>query len=62
MRALPSLKASTMATGGITEEATVGIKNWFERGQLPLSSSVQEIKFLYYSASNVTALPHAGER
>ena len=35
-----------------------GIKNWFKRGWLPLSSSVHEIKFLYYSASNVTAIKH----
>ncbi len=59
MRSPPSTKASTMATRGITEAATVGIKNWFERGQLPLSSSsVWENKLLYSSASNMMAIKH----
>ncbi len=58
MRTLPSLKASTTATGGITEAATAGIKNWFERQQLHLSSSMREFKFFYYSARNMTAIKH----
>jgi hypothetical protein len=36
------MKASATATGGITKAATVGIKNWFERGQSPLYSSMRE--------------------
>ncbi len=36
--------------------ATVGTKNWFKRGQLPLSSSVQENKLLYSSASDIMAV------
>jgi hypothetical protein len=35
------MKTSTMATRGITKAATE-VENWFERGQLPLSSSMQE--------------------
>jgi hypothetical protein len=42
----PSTKASAMATGGITEAATVRIKNWFKIGCLPLSSSVWEDRLL----------------
>jgi hypothetical protein len=38
------MKASAMETRGITKAATVGIKSWFKRGQLPLSSSMQENK------------------
>ena len=33
-----------------------GSHSWFERGQLPLSFSVKEFKFLYYSASNMMAV------
>ncbi len=58
MRSPPSTKASATATGGITKAATVGIKNWFERGQSPLSSSMQEIMLLYNSASNMMAIKH----
>jgi hypothetical protein len=47
-----------MATGGITEAATVGIENWFERGQPPLSSSVQGNKLFYSSASNMMNVKH----
>ncbi len=50
MRSPPSTRVSATATRGITEAVTVGIKNWFERGQLPLSSSVQEKKLWYSSA------------
>jgi hypothetical protein len=56
MRSPPSTKVSTKATGGITKAATVKIKNWFERGQSPLSSSVQEINLLYSLASNMMAI------
>jgi hypothetical protein len=51
VRSPPSMKASTMATRGITKDQGRGIKNWFKRGQLPLSSSVWEKKLLYSSAS-----------
>jgi hypothetical protein len=47
-----------MATRGITEAATVGIENWFKSGQLPLSSSVQENKLLYSSASDIMTVKH----
>ncbi len=47
-----------MATRGITKAATVGIENWFERGQLPFSSSVRENKLLYSSASDMMAIKH----
>jgi hypothetical protein len=57
VRSPPSMKVSTMATGGITKAAT-GMKNWFERGQLPLSLSVQENKLSYSSASNMMAVKH----
>ncbi len=56
MRSLPSMKASVMATRGITMAATVGIGTGFEIGQFPLSSSVQEDKLLYSSASNMMAV------
>ncbi len=52
------MKSSAMATRGITEAATVGIENWFKRGQLPLSSSVRENKLLYSSASGIMAVKH----
>jgi hypothetical protein len=52
------MKASAVATRGITEAATVGIKNWFKKRQFPLSSSVRENKLLYYSASNIMAIKH----
>ena len=52
------MKASAMATRGINEAATVGIENWFKRGQLPLSSSVRENKLLYSSASDIMAAKH----
>ncbi len=52
------MKASTMATRGITEAATVGIKNWSKKGQLPLSSSVLGNKLLYSSASDIMAVKH----
>ncbi len=58
LRSPPSMIASAMATRGITEAATVGIENWFKRGQLPLSSSVQENKLLYSSASDIMAVKH----
>ena len=57
MRSLSSMKVSAMATGGITKAAT-GMENWFVRGQLPLSFSVQENKLLYSSASNMMAVKH----
>jgi hypothetical protein len=47
-----------MATRGITKVATVGTENWFKRGQLPLSSSVQKNKLLFYSASDTMAVKH----
>jgi hypothetical protein len=48
-----------MATGGITEAATVGIKNWFEREQLPfVLLYVGGNKLLYSSASNMMAVKH----
>ncbi len=53
-----SMKSSAMATRGITMAATVGTKNWFKRGQLPLSSSMWEKKLLYSSASDVMAVKH----
>ncbi len=56
MRSPPSTKASTTVTGGITEAATVGIKNWFERGQLHLFSSVREDRLLCSSASDMMAV------
>ncbi len=43
--------------GGITKAAT-GMENWFERGQLPLSFSMQENKLSYSSASNMMAIKH----
>ncbi len=46
-----------MATGGITKAAT-GMENCFERGQLPLSFSVQENKLLISSARNMLAVKH----
>jgi hypothetical protein len=52
------MKSSAMMTRGITKAATVGIKNRFKRGQLPLSSSMQEIKLLYSSASDIMAVKH----
>jgi hypothetical protein len=58
MKSLPSTKASAMATGGITEAATVGIENWFKIGQLPLSSSVREDRLSYSSASDMMAVKH----
>ncbi len=58
MRFPLSMIASAMATRGITEAATVGIVNWFKRGQLPLSSSVRENKLLYSSASDIMAIKH----
>jgi hypothetical protein len=58
MRSPPSMKVSVMATGGITKKAATGTKNWFERGQLPLSFSVQKNKLLYSSARNMTAIKH----
>ncbi len=57
MRSPPSMKVSAMATRGITKAAT-GMENWFKRGQSPLSSSVQENKLLYFSASNMMAAKH----
>jgi hypothetical protein len=42
----------------ITKAATVGIKNWFKRQQSPLSSSVQEDRLLYSSASDMMAVKH----
>ncbi len=45
-------------TSDITEAATVGIENWFKRGQLPLSSSVQENKLLCSSASDIMVVKH----
>ncbi len=57
VRSLPSMKVSAMATGGNTE-ADTGMENWFERGQLPLSFSVQENKLLYSSTSNMMAVKH----
>ncbi len=45
------------ATGNITKAAT-GIKNWFKRGKLTLSSSVLKNKLLYSSASNMLAIKH----
>ncbi len=59
VRSPPSMKASAVATRGITEAATVGIKNWYKRGQLPLSSSMQENKLLYSSASDIMAVKHS---
>ncbi len=47
-----------MATRGITEVATVEIKNWYKRVQLPLSSSMRENKLLYSSASDIMAVKH----
>ncbi len=58
MRSLPSIKVCSSATGGIAEAATVRIENWFKRGQLPLSASVQENKLSYSSASNMMAVKH----
>jgi hypothetical protein len=55
-RSLQSTNASVMATRGITEAVRVRIKNWFERGLLPLSSSVRENKLSYSSASNMMAV------
>ncbi len=52
------MKSSAMVTRGITEAATVGTKNWFKRGQLPLSSSVWEGKLMYSSASDTMAIKH----
>ncbi len=57
MRSPPSMKASAKATGGITEEGT-GIKNWLEREQLPLSSSMDENRLSYFPASNMVAVKH----
>ncbi len=34
------------------------IKNWFKRGQLPLSSSVQEDRLLYSSASDMMTVKY----
>ncbi len=36
----------------------MGIKNLFERGQLPLYSSMQENKLSFSSASNMMAIKH----
>jgi hypothetical protein len=47
-----------MVTRGITEVATVGIKNWFKRRQLPLSSSMRKSNLLYSSASDIMAVKH----
>ncbi len=58
MRSLPSTKASATVTRDITEATTVGIENWFKRGQLTLSSSVQENKLLYSSSSHMKAIKH----
>ncbi len=51
-------ESSATATGCITKAATVGIKNWFEREKLPLSSSVWENKLSYSSTSNMMAIKH----
>jgi hypothetical protein len=45
MRSPPSTKARTMATGGITKAATVGIENWFQERTIALSSSEQALVF-----------------
>jgi hypothetical protein len=37
----------------------VGIKNWFKRGHLPLSSSVLENKLFHSSASDMMAVKHS---
>ncbi len=58
MKSPPSTKASATATGGITEAATVGIKYWFKRRRLPLSSSIREDRLLYSSASDMIAIKH----
>ncbi len=58
MKSPPSTKVSATATGGITEAATVGIENWFKRGRLPFSSSVQEDRLSYSSASDMMAIKH----
>jgi hypothetical protein len=55
-RSLQSTNASATATRGITEAVRVRIKNWFERGLLPLFSSVWENKLSYSSASNMMAV------
>jgi hypothetical protein len=57
MRSPLSMKVSATATKGITKAAT-GMENWFERGQLPLSSSMQEKKLLYSSAGSMMAVKH----
>ncbi len=49
---------SAAATRGITEAVTVRIKNWFERGLLPLSSSMRQNKLFYSSSSNMMAIKH----
>ncbi len=58
MKSPPSTKASATTTGDITEAATVGIENWFKRGQLPLSSSMQEDRLSYSSANDMMAIKH----
>ncbi len=58
MKSLPSTKASTTATWVITEAATVGIKNWFKREQLPLSTSMWEDRLSYSLASDMMAVKH----
>ncbi len=57
VRSMPSMKVSATATGDITNTAT-GIENWFERGQSPLSFSVQENKLSKSSARNMMAIKH----
>jgi hypothetical protein len=47
-----------MATGDIAKAATVGIKNWFKRGQSSLSSCMRENKLSYSSAKNMMAVKH----
>ncbi len=50
------MKVSAKANGVITKAATVGIENWFQRGRLPLSSSVRENKLSYSSASDMITI------
>jgi hypothetical protein len=44
--------------GHLTKAATVGIENWFLRGQSPFSSSMQENKVSYSSVSDMMAIKH----
>ncbi len=44
--------------GSSPRQAQWGLRTGFEKGQLPLSSSVRENKLLYSSASNMMTVKH----